>query len=69
MFSKLLKRVAVCAASLFVAGQSAYAATYTMSNTIGAGTATGFIETDGTLGVITDSNILSISINNVNYFG
>ena len=59
---KLGRVVGVLACMLFVATKSDAAIIYTIDREIGAGSVTGFIETDGTLGILSTSNILDWSL-------
>lgn len=58
------KLIAACVglAMMGLVWPASAAVIYSVNRTIGAGTVTGFLETDGTIGVLSDSNFVSSSI-------
>ncbi len=57
-----INKKTILAIALTVLAGSAHATTYTVSRTIGGGTVTGIIQTDGTMGTLSDTNILDWTI-------
>ena len=60
---KLSLLAAVCALLLMLMGSAAANITYCANDLVGVGTVTGMITTDGTIGTLGASNILSFNLN------